>query len=89
LPALREASDWPLRGVFRGLSEHEGTEDVTKEEFVEQTAELIEGAIRRSQGFGDYRGRERSPEEIAGDIASLMPEYIWDEPATLKRGEDG
>jgi hypothetical protein len=52
---------------------------MTRDEFVNEVAERIENAIMRAQGIGDGCIEDETPNEIAKDIASLLPDYAFHE----------
>lgn len=52
---------------------------MTRDEFVNEVAERIERAIMRAQGIGDGFIRDAEPDEIAKDIAGLLPDYVFHE----------
>lgn len=44
---------------------------MSRKDFIEEVATIIEMAIMRTQGIGDYLGHEASPLELAAEIADL------------------
>lgn len=46
--------------------------------FISEVSDMIEEAIMRAQGIGDWMP-EPSPLEIANDIANLVPSYAFEE----------
>jgi hypothetical protein len=53
--------------------------ELTKVQFVSDLADAIEQAVAQAQGMMDWK-RQKTPDEIAKDVASWLPESVWSEP---------
>jgi hypothetical protein len=51
---------------------------MTKAEFVEQILPIIERVQESAQGIADWMGGA-SPEDAAGEIADMVPQFAFDD----------
>lgn len=50
---------------------------MNRTDFIAQVQDMIENAIMRAQGIGDWMPQP-SPDEVAKDIADLVPQYAFE-----------
>lgn len=49
---------------------------MTKDTFIQRATDEIEEAIMKAQGMMGWKP-ERTPAQVARDVAELLPDYIW------------